>query len=155
MRENLYLNTLFFALLIYWINRSFWKDTATLSFYVSWCTILNSANYKMTIWSSIWLILIASLLICLYTLIIRRSFLCVYTCSLSVHCLCTQASESMEKSEKQIKSIWTFSITPTVSQSLSSICQLLYYYLSFTCLFVALLPLFEGAGFLPRLCCVL
>ena len=57
----------------------------------------------MTIWSSIWLILIAFPLICHYTLVISHSFLCVYTCSLSVRRLCAQTAELMEESEKQIK----------------------------------------------------
>lgn len=54
----------------------------------------------MTIWSSIWLFLIASLLICHYTLIISYSLVCVYTCSLSVGSVCAQTSEL---TEKQIK----------------------------------------------------
>lgn len=120
-----------------------------------------NANYEMTIWSPIWLILIASLFIRHYTLIIRHSFLCVYTCSLSVHRLCTQTSESMEKIWETNKNItWTFSHHPH-SVSLLIICLPTSLLLPF-CLFLlvcllislSLLLLSEDAGFLPRHCCV-
>lgn len=98
-----------------------------LLFYASLCSILNSANYEMTIWSSIWLSLIASPLVCHYTVIISHSFLRVYMCVLS---------QLMEETNKNIT--WTRSTILSQSHSLLSVCQFITYYLSFyACLFIS------------------
>lgn len=80
----------------------------------------------MTIWSSIWLILIASLLICHYTLIISYSFLCVYTCSFSVSflCLCSRICVNRRLRDTNKNITWICSIIFSLSHT--TVCQLLY-----------------------------
>lgn len=105
----------------------------------------------MTIWSSIWLILIASLLICHYTLIISYSFLCVYTCSFSVSflCLCSRICVNWRLRDTNKNITWICSIIFSLSHT--TVCQLLYLLPSchiwfvFTHFFLFLLHLFEDA----------
>lgn len=107
----------------------------------------------MTIWSSIWSIIIASLLICHCTMLINHSFLCIYFCSqFSFH-------ESEEESDNQIMISHGLNPLPH-SYSLLIIYLPTSLLLSFgLCLFNCLLISFflflsKDAGFLPRRPCL-
>lgn len=102
----------------------------------------------MTIWSSIWHILIASLLISHYTLITSHSSLCVFIPVLFQSTVYAQTSELMDESEKQIK------ISPGLVPS-SSLCLTPYLIFAkffllpfFLCLFVCLFTSFFLSFFL-------